>query len=357
MQFDYMVTHNGEVNSSLGTVEDLFAKTGEYSDAQAQIFKNEGVLFMDHDLWEGNSEYYKSSEIVFVNEIKEFVPLESGEYPPYWKDLKGDPPNYDQTALLSRRHLDRRNMSKKQKDPKAGYLFYYPDESSTYEMAYQVYGTVNALYNNGWALASYYPMYISEGNVMLVITSQYVLNLKDDVDRVVFEKVLDEWGVDYISYDVLLAEFQAMNNSMNDVALLISLSVSILMSVLLLINIGGLRLSVKIEIKDDDTLFANMGISSTIINRLNGSVMILRVLASIVFLFIIIGLVYPRYFNDLLGAFGLFSMPGSILVPFVVGSLVAMVLLIVSFFVITKRRPFMSKYSKKHFSKPVFLVL
>ncbi len=335
IQFDYMITHN-----NIEGAKELFAQTNEYSEAQAQIYKNEGIMFMEHDLRKGNSKYYKSSEIVFVNEIKEFVPLESGTYPPYWKDIKGDPPNYSQTAVVSRRHLDRRNIAKQQSDPKGGYLFYYDNEYSKYETAFEIFGTVNALYNNGWVLSGYQPVYVSENIPMEIMSSQYVVKLKDGISNKEFESLLDTWDIDYLHYNQLIDEFQLMNNSMNETSLVISLVVSILMFSLLLINIGGLSVSAKLEVEEDDILFEKLGFKRSLVKKLNISVILLRIIASIVFIFILITFIYPRYFNDLLGAFGLFSMPGSILKGFVVISLFILMGLVLLFLIITKRRVF-----------------
>lgn len=337
IQFDYMISFNiDDEEGGYQDAIDIFDTTAKYASVQAQVSKKEDILFMDHDLWEGNSQYYKSSEIVFYNEIKDFVPLQSGEYPPYWKDLKGDPPNYQQTALASRRHLDRRNAGK-DKGGSKGYLFYYTNDTSLYEQAYEIYGTVNALYNNGWVLSAYQPFYQSEFNDTQLFTDRYILNLKDDVNVEEFDKLLDSFNINYLKYDDLIDDFQIMNNKMNATALLISLSVSALMFVLLIINIGGLLVSVKLEIKDDDEMFAKMGVKSKLINKVNVSVLLLRVLASVLFLGLLITLIYPFYFNDMLSAFGLFTMPGSILIPFVTGSLATIAVLGASFYLVSRK--------------------
>lgn len=332
IRFDYMISFNDPESSS-----QVFEATKEFSEVQAQIKKNEEILFTEHDLWEGNSKFYKSSEIVFYNEIKDFVPLYSGTYPPHWTEIKGDPPKYNQTGLASRRHLDRRDLSRNNSSVESRYLFYFEDETSLYERAYEILGKVNALYNNGWALSAYQPFYDGPFEPTEIFTNQYVLILKDEVSESEFEEFLEGWDVTYLKYETLLSEFQTMNNQMNATSLLISMTVSILMTILLIINIGGLVVNVRFEIKDDDILLSKLGISQTITNRVNWAVLILRILASIGFLAMLIIFIYPRYFNDLLGAFGLFSMPGSIMKPFIgiVSSFTTFLILL--FMGITKR--------------------
>lgn len=326
IQFDYMIRFNEHADAST-----VFEATKQYSEVQAQIDKNESILFTDHSLWEGNTAYYKSSEIVFYNEIKEFVPLYSGTYPPHWSEIKGDPPSYDQSALASRRHLDRRTRTGKKNSVESDYLFYYPDISSTYEQAYNIYGKVNALYNNGWALSAYRPFYDGPFEDTIIHTQQYVLNLKEDVNVKEFEAMLDSFKVEYTQYQELIDSFQENNNSMNATALLISMTVAILMSILLAINISGLIVSARMEVSEDDVLFKKLGISSMLLKKVTSSVLILRVLASVGFLFILISIIYPFFFQDLLSAFGLFSMPGSILVPFVILCIVVVLILMYIF--------------------------
>lgn len=332
IQFDYMIRFTDEARER----DEIYALTQEFAETQAPIYKVPDIIFMDHSLWGGNSNFYRSSEIVFVNEIEAFVPLQEGTYPPHWTQIKGDPPPYKKEALVSRRHLDKRDIKKSDKKVENSYLFYYESEDSFYESAYHIYGSVNALYNNGWVLSGYAPRYVSPGELVKVETGQYVLNLKADTDIEAFETMLDSQNIEFLRYDMLIDDFQAMNNAMNQTALLISLTVTVLMLVLLSINIGGLILSVKMEIKDDDSLLTQLGIAKGTLTRVNTSVMILRVMLSFIFLLLLIGIIYPFYFESLLSAFGLFSMPGSILVPFILGTLGLNVILFTSYFFINK---------------------
>ena len=87
------------------------------------------------------------------------------------------------------------------------------------------------------------------------------------------------------------------------------------MVVLLIINLSGLVFSVKLDNREDDLLFARMGMSSRLLKSMDRLVLILRSLVSIVFFVVLLVFVYPKFFDSLLGAFGLYSMPGSILVP------------------------------------------
>lgn len=333
IQFDYMIRFN-----DLEQASTVFETTKSYSSMQAQIDKVENVLFMEHNLWDGNSQFYKSSEITFYNEIEDFVPLYSGSYPPHWTAIKGDPPRMTPSALASRRHLDRRDLNKEKGSVESNYLFYYENEESLYENVYQIYGKVNALYNNGWVVSNYQPFYDGDDQPTQIFTHQYVLNLNPDVDAKDFEDLLDSFNVDYLRYEVLIDEFQAMNDAMNETSLLISLTVSVLMFVLLAINIGGLIVSVKHEVADDDIMFKKMGVKLSVINRVNLSVLLLRVLASMFFVALLIVMIYPFYFNDLLGAFGLFSMPGSILMPFTLTLICFIVLISSTVFLVSKRK-------------------
>ena len=333
IQFDYMIRHSDLSRDP----NEVFALSQKYASHQAQLVKTSGIMFMDHGLWQGNSNYYKSSEIAFINEIEPFVPLQSGKYPTHYTDLKGEEVDFRKEALVSRRHLDRRNIGKSN-SVENRYLFFFADEQSSYEQAYEIHGKVNALYNNGWTVSTYWPIYVSPGELVDVKSSQYVLNLKEGVDPVEFEALLDEENIDYMKYDVMIDDFQAMNDSMNETALLISMAVSILMFVLLSINVSGLVLSAKMEVRDDDRLFKHLGVSAMNIRKVNGAVLILRMLLSIAFLFVLIVIVYPPFFNDLLSAFGLFSMPGSIILPFIMVSLGILLLLMCAFLIITKSK-------------------
>lgn len=331
MEFDYMIL--GEMED----MQEIYEGTLDFAKVQAQVYKREDILFMNHDLWEGNSRYYKSSEIVFINDIEEFVPLESGAYPKHWSENTGMHADTTPQALVSRRHIDKRNIGSSSR-VEDKYLFYYPNESSFYEEAYGINGKINALYNNGWALYTYEQEFISEGNIIEVRYPQYVLNLKEDVDATVFEAYLNEHGIEYLKYDLLLSDFQVMNNAMNERALLISLTVSILMAVLLFINISGLVISVNSEVASDNELMLRLGVKNSLVQRINVSVYVLRVIGSLVMLGALISIVYPIYFKELLGAFGLFSMPGSILKGFVLVCSVLLVVLVVSFLGLRKHR-------------------
>ena len=320
IHFDYMIfpLANGE---SVEEGWETFYDTKSFTQDQALIFKKSGILFMDHSLWEGNTNFYKSSEIVFVNEIAPFVDLQSGVFPKHYSEMGGETPKFDQEALVSRRHIDRRDAKVAVKDKVSArvedsYLFFYENVHSYYEDAYTIYGTVNALYNNGWVVYGYQPAYVNlEGKIDFNLTDQFVLNLKDDVNPEEFEAWLDDRGVQYLSYEPLVESFQENNDAMNATSIYISLSVLVLMIVLLIINLSGLVFSMKLDNREDDLLYARMGMSSGLLKSMDRLVLILRSLVSIVFFVILLVLVYPRFFNSLLGAFGLYSMPGSILAP------------------------------------------
>ncbi len=158
------------------------------------------------------------------------------------------------------------------------------------------------------------------------------------MDDTVFEAYLNEHGIEYLKYDLLLSDFQVMNNAMNERALLISLTVSILMGVLLFINISGLVISVNSEVASDNELMLRLGVKNSLVQRINVSVYVLRIIGSLVMLGALISIVYPIYFKELLGAFGLFSMPGSILKGFVVVCSTLLAVLVVSFLGLRKRR-------------------
>lgn len=320
IHFDYMVFPVANGESEEDGWETFYASES-FSEDQALVFKKSGVLFMDHSLWEGNSNFYKSSEIVFVNEIAPFVDLQSGVYPKHYTEIKGDPPIYDQEALVSRRHIDRRDAKQSVKNKVSSrvedsYLFYFDRMNSYYENAYTIYGTINALYNNGWVVYGYQPTNVSlDGIINHPLTDQFVLNLKDDVNPKEFEAWLDDRGVQYLTFDPLVESFQVNNDAMNATSIYISLAVLILMLVLLLINLSGLVFSVKLDNREDDLLYARMGMSSGLMKSMDRLVLILRSLVSIVFFVVLLVFVYPKFFDSLLGAFGLYSMPGSILVP------------------------------------------
>ena len=316
IHFDYMVfpLANGE---SYEEGWDTFFATESFSEDQAIIYKESGILFMDHGLWAGNTNFYKSSEIVFVNDIAPFVDLQLGDYPPHYTELS----MHSREALVSRRHIDRRDAKVAVKNKVStrvedSYLFYYQDVYSYYEEAYAIHGTVNALYNNGWVLYSYEPGISSAEYVQgYDIKDQFILNLKEDVSPEDFEAWLDDRGVQYLSYDPLIESFQKNNDAMNATSIYISLSVLVLMLVLLIINLSGLVFSVKLDNREDDLLYARMGMSSRLLKSMDRLVLILRSLVSIVFFVVLLVFVYPKFFDSLLGAFGLYSMPGSILVP------------------------------------------
>lgn len=320
IHFDYMVfpLANGE---SVEEGWETFYGAESFTEDQALIFKKTGILFMDHSLWEGNTNFYKSSEIVFVNEIAPFVDLQSGAFPSHYSEIASESSAFDQEALVSRRHIDRRDAKVAVKNKVSSrvedsYLFYYESVYSYYEDAYTIHGTVNALYNNGWVVYGYQPAYVNlEGELDFDLTDQFVLNLKDDVNPKEFEAWLDDRGVQYLSYDPLVESFQKNNDAMNATSIYISLSVLILMVVLLIINLSGLVFSVKLDNREDDLLFARMGMSSRLLKSMDRLVLILRSLVSIVFFVVLLVFVYPKFFDSLLGAFGLYSMPGSILVP------------------------------------------
>lgn len=336
IQFDYMIRFTDSERPN----QEIYDLTYAYAETQAPIHKQSDILFMDHSLWGGNSNFYKSSEIIFFNEIEAFVPLQSGTYPPHWSEIKGEFPDYKREALVSRRHLDKRDINKKKNEKRVedSYLFYYENEDSFYENAYQIYGTVNALYNNGWVLSTYNPEYVSPENIVQVQTDQYVLNLKEGTDVTSFETLLTHEGVEFLKYDSLMEDFQAMNIAMNETALLISATVILLMSVLLSINIGGVLLSIKMEVEEDNLLFKHLGLSQRLLSRVDILVLILRGLVSFIFLLVLIMAIYPFFFNDLLSAFGLFSMPGSILPTFSFISAVCVLILIILFVVLSHRK-------------------
>ena len=104
---------------------------------------------------------------------------------------------------------------------------------------------------------------------------------------------------------------------MNHTSLLVSSFVSMGMVVLLSMNLMGIQESIRMEREEDDQLLLRVGVSEKNISRINWSVLILRMLLSILALTIIFILVYPRFFTDILKSFGLFSMPGSITPAFI----------------------------------------
>ena len=338
IHFDYMV-----VNSDL----DKFYRMQDYVKDYAIIEKENNITFLEHDLWEGNSNFYKSSAITFYNNIKSFVDVEWGDYPPEPDYIFGENKYGFVETMVSRRHLDKRdaNVSDKvttSKNVENSYLFFY-DPYSFYEGAYEIKGTINTLFNNGWTVYRYRLLDEKPINMKDFRINQYIVNLKDNVSPEEFELFLNENSMDFLSYEPLLESFQKTNDSMNATSLLVSSFVSIGMLLLLAMNLIGIQESVKMERQEDDDLLLRVGMSSSNVSRINRSVLVSRMLLSILFLLAIFLLVYPKFFNDLLRSFGLFSMPGSIMPTFIKVVTISSVGLILIYLLVSR----MVTYQKK----------
>lgn len=312
IHFDYMIMDDG--------LENFYAMQ-EYVEDYAVVEKENNITFLEHDLWDGNSNFYKSSAITFYNNIKSFVDVEWGDYPPEPEYIFGENKYGFVEAMVSRRHLDKRdaNLSDKvttSKNVEDSYLFFNNPFSST-EEAYEIKGTVNSLYNNGWTIYRYRLLDEKPINMKKFRLNQYIVNLKEDMTSVEFESFLNKNSMDHIPYESLLESFQKTNDSMNRTSLLVSSFVSMGMIVLLSMNLMGIQESIRMEREEDDQLLLRVGVSEKNISRINWSVLILRILLSILALSIIFILIYPRFFTDILKSFGLFSMPGSITPAFI----------------------------------------
>lgn len=313
-----------------------YGETQVYSKDYAPLKRTDNSLFMESKLDRDNSNYYRSTTVTFYNTIDAFVPLVEGKYPPNYRDTISMYATLGEVALVSRRHMDRRDLvvyheTKVSSPVERAYLFY--DNKMRYqETAAKVYGTTNTLYNNGWNVFLYAKMYDKDDFTSKPIP-QYVLNLKDDVSKESLETYLDEQGLDYYSYDNLLDTFQKGNDGMNAVALSILTTILILMSSLLFINMSGLRLSMKYDHEKDDELFEQIGVQKRVINRVHVMVSLLRGVATGVVIIPILMLLYPPFVEAIKKAFGVYILPKSLFAP-LMGAVVGFVLILFTIYVI-----------------------
>lgn len=331
IQFDYMI-----MNASA----DQYGLTQEYSKDYAIVQRTDNALFMDTHIDRDNAGYYRATTLTFYNTIDAFVPLVKGKYPPDHKDTIASSANHREEALVSRRHMQKRDLvvydEVKVSNPvERAYLFYnLPNQYQ--EKAVKVYGTTNTLYNDGWNVFLYGRMYDKDQFTDVPIP-QYILNLKEDVNYLEFEAFLDDQGLEYISYDRLMSLFQEGNDAMNGVSLSILTTVLILMSTLLLINMSGLRLSMKYDHEKDDELLVQIGVRKNIITSTHTMVMLLRGLATGVIIIPILGILYPPFIEAVKKAFGLYILPMTLFGPIMLLVVSVVLLLWISYFAYNRR--------------------
>ena len=309
IEFDYMI---------LGADAKQYGDTQTWTQDWAVVEREDGVSYLDVKLDEENSDYYQSSMITFYNTIEPFVKIYEGAYPPDFKETIAEIKWTKQHALVSQRHMERRNMMvydevKVAKPPESAYIFYL-SESRFQKMGVKAYETMNTLYNNGWNVYAYRALY-DHGNFTTDTIALYIVNLKEEDDGTEVEQYLKSENLEYIAYDVLMDSFQEGNDSLNSVALLILVTVLILMAVLLLINLLGLKKSVQKDHELDDRLLRRLGIAKNRVRSLGILLVLLRLLMKGVIITGIFVLLYPFYLQYLMQAFGLYALSHSIFIP------------------------------------------
>jgi hypothetical protein len=305
VQFDYIV---------LDAPFKHYEITETIADTQVWVQKYSNYLFVDVHYSKNYFNYYKSSVLFFMANMEGYVTPIEGTLP---TDLRNNfrEWKYDiRESMASRKQMEKTNsfvysveMVQSTRSAERGYLFIStinPNQSNR-ETAAQIKGTMNTLIDQGWIAYVYRDYLMVEVNVPYM--EMYLFNLSDDISQQTAEALMDEQGIQYMSFNEITDILNRVNRvTQRQVFSFISLTIGLMISLLMLV-LGIYFKTMKLEQASNHQLLSQLGISKNTLKQMK----IIQVgfiwISGLLLASWMMPVLFNRMHDEMLQAYGLYT--------------------------------------------------
>ncbi len=305
MKFDYIVTDAPFAH---------FEFTSQYADHQVMLEKTSNLYFVEIDYKNNIRSYYKSNMIVFNSYMAPFVDVVEGTTPPdldkvFWEDKL-----HYTYSMASRKHMDIRNgfvyndenLEKYWRVPARGYLFYAIPHRFYHnrETAAKINGTFNSLIDNGWIAYVYRerPMF----ELFAPYMEMYLIDMKDDVDPILFEQAMDQQNIQYMSNAKIIEALNQANQENQRNIFYFIVFLSSLLVIVMLTNLSAYGSIQAVDHKEDYRLYQQIGLKIKTQRMIKINQALIFGLGILLLTQIGLWVFYPLIFDGVLKAYGLY---------------------------------------------------